>query len=67
MSEIKLRRQSSQEDRYSLHLGGQVIICGITKSDAEGICSTYRRLFLSSPKSSEGEQSATINPIPRAA
>ena len=41
MSEIKLRRQSSQEDRYSLHLGQQVIICGITKRDADGICSTY--------------------------
>ena len=67
MSEIKLRRQSSQEDRYSLHLGQQVIICGITKRDADGICSTYRRLFLSRPTDRGREQSATTNPVSRAA
>jgi hypothetical protein len=67
MSEIKLRRQSLQEDCYSLHLGQQVIICGVTKRDAVGICSTYGRLFLSRPKDRRCEQSATTTPVPRAA
>lgn len=67
MSEITLRRQSSQEDCYSLHLGQQVIICGITKREADGVCSTYRRLFLSRPKDRGREQSATTTPVSRAA
>ena len=67
MCEITLRRQSSQEDCYSLHLGQQVIICGITKREADGVCSTYRRLFLSRPKDRGREQSATTTPVSRAA
>ena len=49
MPEIILRRQSWHEDRYSLHFGQRVAIYDITRSEADGICSTYKRMFVSEP------------------
>jgi hypothetical protein len=46
-----LRRQSSKEDLYSLHFGQAVAIYDLTRSDADGICSTYKRVFVSAAKS----------------
>jgi hypothetical protein len=46
-----LRRQSSNEDLYSLHFGQAVAIYDLTRSDVDGICSTYKRVFVSAAKS----------------
>lgn len=42
MTEIRL--QSVEEDLFSVHLGENVVICDLTKADAEALVATYRAL-----------------------
>ena len=66
MSSIRLRRQSSNENLYSLHFGQAVAIYDLTRSDADGICSAYKRVFVSKQRDnrrgSAGERLETRRP-----
>jgi len=64
---IKLRRQSVQEDCYSLHFGS-VSIYDLTRSEAEKIRASYQRMFVSGARGHRDEgQQATSNLVRRAA
>jgi hypothetical protein len=68
MLAVKIRRQSLDDDYYSLHFGQHVAIYDLTRSDADRICSTYRKFFASQPRDEPGYRSeAASDPVRHAA